>query len=123
MPEPAGSTAWMPGEKPNSEWVDYCRHLSAELDVRIDTSGPVFGHDLIKEEGRRLPRFLTHVRHRYRPRSPPIPMDSRSGPPSLPAMTPESVVRSLRETPDERRRQGRKKEARREPGLLFLRMS
>ncbi|TDD91420.1 LysR family transcriptional regulator [Actinomadura darangshiensis] len=50
MTELAGLTAWMPGNAPGSEWAEYYRFLSEEFGVRIDTSGPVFGHDHIMEK-------------------------------------------------------------------------
>ncbi len=41
--ELAGSTVWMPGNAPGSEWADYYRLLGAAFDIGIDTSGPDFG--------------------------------------------------------------------------------
>ncbi|MFD0686707.1 LysR family transcriptional regulator [Actinomadura fibrosa] len=59
MRELAGLTAWMPGNADDSEWADYYRHLSAEFDVRIDTSGPVFGRDHIMEKVAASPDLIT----------------------------------------------------------------
>ncbi|HUN32391.1 MAG TPA: LysR family transcriptional regulator [Trebonia sp.] len=47
--ELSGQTAWMPGNARDSEWAEYYRFLSAEFDVQIDTSGPVFGRDHLME--------------------------------------------------------------------------
>jgi DNA-binding transcriptional LysR family regulator len=55
----AGLTAWMPGNAGDSEWADYYRHLSAEFDIAIDTSGPVFGRDHITEKIAASPGLLT----------------------------------------------------------------
>ncbi|MEV5322790.1 LysR family transcriptional regulator [Nonomuraea sp. N2-4H] len=41
----SGSTVWMPGNTPGSEWADYYDHLGSTFDIRIDTSGPDFGWD------------------------------------------------------------------------------
>lgn len=41
----SGSTVWMPGNAPGSEWADYYDHLGAAFGIRIDTSGPDFGWD------------------------------------------------------------------------------
>ncbi|MGI5204600.1 LysR family transcriptional regulator [Spirillospora sp. CA-108201] len=59
MAELAGSTAWMPGNTPESEWADYYRRLSAEFGIHIDTSGPVFGHDHIMEKVGASPGLIT----------------------------------------------------------------
>lgn len=59
MAELAGSTAWMPGNIPESEWADYYRHLSAEFGVQIDASGPVFGRDHIMEKVGASPDLIT----------------------------------------------------------------
>ncbi|MEU9839397.1 LysR family transcriptional regulator [Actinomadura sp. NPDC048032] len=59
MRELSGSTAWMPGNTPESEWADYYRHLSAEFGVHIDTSGPVFGHDHMMERIGASPDLIT----------------------------------------------------------------
>jgi len=50
MAELSGLTAWMPGNAGDSEWADYYRFFSAEFNVAIDTSGPVFGRDHITEK-------------------------------------------------------------------------
>jgi DNA-binding transcriptional LysR family regulator len=49
MGELSGLTAWVPANAGDSEWAQYYRHLTAELGVRIDSSGPVFGRDHIVE--------------------------------------------------------------------------
>ncbi|WP_197042490.1 LysR family transcriptional regulator [Microbispora rosea] len=41
--ELAGSTVWMPGNAPGSEWAEYYRLLGAAFDIGIDASGPDFG--------------------------------------------------------------------------------
>ncbi|WP_237742901.1 LysR family transcriptional regulator [Actinopolymorpha alba] len=46
----AGSTVWMPGNAPGSEWADYYTALGAAFDIRIDASGPDFGWDYFVEE-------------------------------------------------------------------------
>jgi DNA-binding transcriptional LysR family regulator len=50
MAELAGLRAWMPGNARDSEWAEYYRFLSAEFDIQIDTSGPVFGRDHLMEK-------------------------------------------------------------------------
>ncbi|MEV0664790.1 LysR family transcriptional regulator [Actinomadura luteofluorescens] len=59
MSELSGSTAWMPGNTPESEWADYYRHLGAEFGVHIDTSGPAFGRDHIMEKVGASPDLIT----------------------------------------------------------------
>jgi hypothetical protein len=49
MAELSGLTAWMPGNAPDTEWTEYYRFFSADFDVAIDTSGPVFGRDHMME--------------------------------------------------------------------------
>lgn len=39
----SGSTVWMPGNVPGSEWADFYGFLGSAFDIRIDTSGPDFG--------------------------------------------------------------------------------
>ncbi|WP_242903774.1 LysR family transcriptional regulator [Actinomadura terrae] len=41
--ELAGTTAWMPGNARESEWVEFYRFLSADLGIGTDPSGPNFG--------------------------------------------------------------------------------
>ncbi|MEU5880096.1 LysR family transcriptional regulator [Spirillospora sp. NPDC047279] len=43
MAELAGTTAWMPGNAHESEWVDFYRYLSADFSVATDPTGPNFG--------------------------------------------------------------------------------
>lgn len=50
MGEPAGATAWMPGNAPDSEWAAFWDEVSAEFGVRIDTAGPNFGYEHFVEE-------------------------------------------------------------------------
>ncbi|TDC79584.1 LysR family transcriptional regulator [Actinomadura sp. 7K507] len=46
MADLAGMSAWIPGaRRPETEWADFYRELSAEFGVVIDTSGPSFGWD------------------------------------------------------------------------------
>ncbi|MGP3932069.1 LysR family transcriptional regulator [Nonomuraea sp. KM88] len=46
----AGSTMWMPGNVPGSEWADYYRLLGEAFDIPIDDSGPDFGWEYFVEE-------------------------------------------------------------------------
>lgn len=41
----AGTTVWMPGNVPGSEWADFYDTLAGEFAVNIDTSGPDFGYE------------------------------------------------------------------------------
>ncbi|MBT2209228.1 LysR family transcriptional regulator [Actinomadura sp. NEAU-AAG7] len=41
--ELAGTTAWMPGNARESEWVEFYRYLSADFGIGTDPSGPNFG--------------------------------------------------------------------------------
>jgi DNA-binding transcriptional LysR family regulator len=59
MGELSGHTAWMPGNAGESEWAEYYRFLSAEFNVNIDTSGPVFGRDHITEKIAASPDLFT----------------------------------------------------------------
>ncbi|GAA2107622.1 LysR family transcriptional regulator [Actinomadura alba] len=43
MSELSGTTAWMPGNAPGTEWAEFYRLLSADFAVHIDTTGPDFG--------------------------------------------------------------------------------
>ncbi|MER6511315.1 LysR family transcriptional regulator [Nonomuraea sp. NPDC001636] len=45
----SGSTVWMPGNTPSSEWADFYDLLGSTFDVRIDTSGPDFGWEYFVE--------------------------------------------------------------------------
>ena len=48
--ELAGAIAWMPGNTPGTEWTAWFADLSAEFDVRIETTGPNFGFDHLLDE-------------------------------------------------------------------------
>ncbi|MFI6705765.1 LysR family transcriptional regulator [Nonomuraea sp. NPDC050478] len=39
----SGSTVWMPGNAPGSEWAEFYGLLGAAFDLRIDATGPDFG--------------------------------------------------------------------------------
>ncbi|TDE58857.1 LysR family transcriptional regulator [Nonomuraea mesophila] len=46
----AGSTVWMPGNVPGSEWADFYRLLGTAFGITIDDSGPDFGWEYFVEE-------------------------------------------------------------------------
>jgi DNA-binding transcriptional LysR family regulator len=43
MAELAGTSVWMPGNVPGSEWAEFYLLLGAEFGIEIDASGPDFG--------------------------------------------------------------------------------
>lgn len=45
-----GTTAWMPGNVPGSEWTAFYADLAAAFGVRIETRGPYFGSDHLIDE-------------------------------------------------------------------------
>jgi DNA-binding transcriptional LysR family regulator len=72
MAELAGLTAWMPANARDSEWAEYYRHLTAEFDVQIDSSGPVFGRDYILERVSSSPDLFTFGNQRQYPVNPDV---------------------------------------------------
>lgn len=46
----SGSTVWIPGYVPGSEWAEYYDFLGAAFDIDIDTSGPDFGYEHLVEK-------------------------------------------------------------------------
>jgi DNA-binding transcriptional LysR family regulator len=72
MAELSGRTAWMPANAHDSEWAQYYRHLTAEFDVRIDSSGPVFGRDYILERIAAAPGTFTFGDQRQFPVNPDV---------------------------------------------------
>ncbi|MEU7745791.1 LysR family transcriptional regulator [Nonomuraea sp. NPDC049158] len=73
----SGSTVWMPGNHPESEWAEFYRSLSAAFDIRIDTSGPNFGWDYFVEEigsGERIGFVGERCRLPWHPRTVQIPI-------------------------------------------------
>ena len=50
MAELAGTTAWMPGNTPGTEWTAWFTDLAAEFALRIETRGPNFGFDHLLDE-------------------------------------------------------------------------
>ncbi|MEU7900217.1 LysR family transcriptional regulator [Nonomuraea sp. NPDC049152] len=73
----SGSTVWMPGNHPESEWAEFYRSLGAAFDVRIDASGPDFGWDYFVEEigsGERIGFVGERCRLPWHPRTVQIPL-------------------------------------------------
>jgi DNA-binding transcriptional LysR family regulator len=73
----SGSTVWMPGNHPESEWAAFYRSLSAAFDIRIDTAGPNFGWDYFVEEigsGQRIGFVGERCRLPWHPRTVQIPI-------------------------------------------------
>lgn len=70
--ELAGLTAWMPGNSGDSEWAEYYRFLSAELGVRIDCSGPVFGAEHVMDTVGTSPDLITFGNTRQFPVHPDV---------------------------------------------------
>ncbi|MEU0569012.1 LysR family transcriptional regulator [Nonomuraea sp. NPDC005983] len=73
----SGSTVWMPGNVPDSEWAEFYRLLSDAFDVRIDTSGPDFGWEYYVEEigtGGRIGFVGERMRVPWHPRTVQIPI-------------------------------------------------
>ncbi|GAA5128613.1 LysR substrate-binding domain-containing protein [Pseudonocardia adelaidensis] len=59
MAELAGSTAWMPGNTPGTEWTAWFTDLAAEFALRIETRGPNFGFDHLLDEVARSTQTVT----------------------------------------------------------------
>ncbi|MFC5826286.1 LysR family transcriptional regulator [Nonomuraea insulae] len=75
--ELSGSTVWMPGNAPDSEWADYYRLLGAAFGFGIDDSGPDFGWEYFVEEvgaGDRLGLVGQGCRVPWHPRTVQIPV-------------------------------------------------
>jgi DNA-binding transcriptional LysR family regulator len=72
MAELSGLTAWMPANARDSEWAEYYRHLSSEFDIRIDSSGPIFGRDYILERISASPDVFTFGNQRQYPMNPDV---------------------------------------------------
>jgi DNA-binding transcriptional LysR family regulator len=72
MKELSGLTAWMPGNARDSEWAEYYRFLSAEFGILIDTSGPVFGRDHLREKISSSPDLIMFGNKRQLPLHPDI---------------------------------------------------
>jgi DNA-binding transcriptional LysR family regulator len=88
MAELAGTTAWMPGNTPGTEWTAWFTDLAAEFALRIETRGPNFGFDQLLDdvarstdtftfagEGVRVPWHPDLVRI---PVAPPVPCYAHS---------------------------------------------
>jgi DNA-binding transcriptional LysR family regulator len=88
MAELAGTTAWMPGNAPGTEWTAWFADLAAEFAVRIETRGPDFGFDHLLDEVARAEDALTFAGERMRvpwhpeivriPVAPPVPAYAHS---------------------------------------------
>ncbi len=73
----AGSTMWMPGNVPDSEWAEFYAFLGEEFDIRIDTSGPDFGWEYFVEKigsGERVALVGVGCRLPWHPRTVQIPI-------------------------------------------------
>ncbi|WP_157545607.1 LysR family transcriptional regulator [Microtetraspora fusca] len=73
----SGSTVWMPGNVPGSEWAEFYCFLGAEFDIRIDTSGPDFGWEYYVEgigSGERIGFVGEQMRVPWHPRTVQIPI-------------------------------------------------
>lgn len=73
----SGSTVWMPGNVPGSEWAEFYRFLSADFGIGIDTSGPDFGWEHYVEEigsGGRAGFVGERMRVPWHPRTVRIPV-------------------------------------------------
>ena len=67
MADLAGLSAWIPGaRRPETEWADFYRELSAEFGVEIATSGPSFGFDDEVDRIAASPDLFTFVGERSR---------------------------------------------------------
>ncbi|GLX02047.1 LysR family transcriptional regulator [Microtetraspora sp. NBRC 16547] len=77
MAQLSGSTVWMPGNVPGSEWAEFYCLLGAEFDIRIDTSGPDFGWEYYVEgigSGERIGFVGEQMRVPWHPRTVQIPI-------------------------------------------------
>ncbi|MGW5688511.1 LysR family transcriptional regulator [Nonomuraea sp. NPDC003754] len=77
MEQLSGSTVWMPGNVPDSEWAEFYRFLGAAFDIRIDASGPDFGWEYFVEEigaGERIGFVGKLCRLPWHPRTVQVPI-------------------------------------------------
>ncbi|WP_223189902.1 LysR family transcriptional regulator [Nonomuraea terrae] len=73
----SGSTVWMPGNTPGSEWADFYNVLGAAFDIQIDTSGPDFGWEHFMERigsGEHIGFGGEELRLPWNPRTVQIPL-------------------------------------------------
>ncbi|SEH01191.1 DNA-binding transcriptional regulator, LysR family [Nonomuraea solani] len=73
----SGTTVWMPGNAPGSEWAEFYRLLEAAFDIEIDATGPDFGWEYFVEEigsGRRVGFAGEGLRLPWHPRTVQIPI-------------------------------------------------
>ncbi|MGV9378818.1 LysR family transcriptional regulator [Nonomuraea sp. NPDC003707] len=73
----SGTTVWMPGNVPDSEWAEFYRLLSAAFDIPIDTAGPDFGWEYFVEQigsGQRIGFVGEGLRMPWHPRTVQIPV-------------------------------------------------
>ncbi|MET7329700.1 LysR family transcriptional regulator [Nonomuraea sp. NPDC005650] len=73
----SGSTVWMPGNAPDSEWAEFYRLMSAAFDIPIDTTGPDFGWEYFAEQigsGERVGFVGEWLRMPWHPRTVQIPV-------------------------------------------------
>jgi DNA-binding transcriptional LysR family regulator len=83
MAELAGTTAWMPGNTPGTEWTAWFTDLAAEFALRIETRGPNFGFDQLLDDVARSTDTVTFAGEGVRvpwhpdlvriPVAPPVP--------------------------------------------------
>ncbi|TQM45199.1 LysR family transcriptional regulator [Pseudonocardia cypriaca] len=83
MAELAGTTAWMPGNTPGTEWTAWFTDLAAEFALHIETRGPNFGFDHLLDEVARSTTTVTFAGEGVRvpwhpdlvriPVAPPVP--------------------------------------------------
>ncbi len=88
MAELAGTTAWMPGNTPGTEWTAWFDDLAAEFALRIETPSPNFGFDHLLDEVAGTPGALTFAGEGVRvpwhpdlariPVAPPVPVYAHS---------------------------------------------
>ncbi|MHA6615616.1 LysR substrate-binding domain-containing protein [Pseudonocardia sp. DLS-67] len=88
MTELAGTTAWMPGNTPGTEWTAWFADLAAEFVLRIETRGPDFGFDHLLDEVARSASTVTFAGEGVRvpwhpeiariPVAPPVPVYAHS---------------------------------------------
>jgi DNA-binding transcriptional LysR family regulator len=88
MAELAGTTAWMPGNTPGTEWTAWFTDLAAEFALRIETRGPNFGFDHLLDEVARSTETVTFAGEGVRvpwhpditriPVAPPVPVYAHS---------------------------------------------
>ncbi|MFF4615851.1 LysR family transcriptional regulator [Nonomuraea jabiensis] len=73
----SGSTVWMPGNVPGSEWAEFYDILSAAFDIPLDTAGPDFGWEYFTEEiasGERVGFVGGLLRMPWHPRTVQVPV-------------------------------------------------